>query len=198
MDWKQWILNNWDWILPTALIVADKIVAVSPTKYDDLILSTLRGALKDRTKKVATTSMLAVFLALPLVGCSTTGTIYTPPPVCSDNADSAILTYLPKPLPLRTAIVGGVLASVQAGYVSQSAVLKTCADARVMLEGSSTYSGVVAWIKQEIEPGKIQAVLSLVNATGVLDYLAGLTGDVSPCDKALLLRLIEAVEEAVE
>lgn len=41
-----WLLANADWLIPTSLLVADKVVAASPTKHDDLIFTALKGALR--------------------------------------------------------------------------------------------------------------------------------------------------------
>ena len=40
----EWILSNFEWIM-LGLLVADKIVAATPNKYDDLILTAIKGAL---------------------------------------------------------------------------------------------------------------------------------------------------------
>lgn len=49
----EWIINNWEWII-MGILVADKIVAATPTKWDDLILTSIKGALKSvfPTKKI--------------------------------------------------------------------------------------------------------------------------------------------------
>ncbi|NJB67512.1 hypothetical protein GGQ74_001152 [Desulfobaculum xiamenense] len=70
-----WLAANADWLIPTALIVADKAVALSPTKYDDLILTSLKAVLKALGKlpKVCMSLMLAFVLLVALVlvpGCS--------------------------------------------------------------------------------------------------------------------------------
>ena len=41
-----WLLANWTWLLPWVLLLVDKIVTVTPTPYDDLILTAIKGALK--------------------------------------------------------------------------------------------------------------------------------------------------------
>ena len=40
----EWMIANWQWIA-LGLLVADKVVAATPTKYDDLILTSIKGAL---------------------------------------------------------------------------------------------------------------------------------------------------------
>jgi|TARA_Y100000310_G_scaffold182326_1_gene182416 hypothetical protein len=40
----EWVLNNWEWVA-LGLLVADKIVAATPCKWDDLILTAIKGAL---------------------------------------------------------------------------------------------------------------------------------------------------------
>ena len=40
----EWIVENWQWIA-LAVLVADKIVAATPTKYDDLILTVVKAAI---------------------------------------------------------------------------------------------------------------------------------------------------------
>jgi len=33
----DWLTDNWLLLLPTVILLVDKIVALSPTKYDDMI-----------------------------------------------------------------------------------------------------------------------------------------------------------------
>ena len=40
----EWLLTNWEWVA-LAILVADKIVAATPMKHDDLILTAIKGAL---------------------------------------------------------------------------------------------------------------------------------------------------------
>ena len=40
----EWLITNWEWVA-LGLLIADKIVAVTPTKHDDLILTAIKGAL---------------------------------------------------------------------------------------------------------------------------------------------------------
>jgi hypothetical protein len=40
-----WVAQNWDTVL-LLILVADKIVAITPTPYDDLILTVIKGVLK--------------------------------------------------------------------------------------------------------------------------------------------------------
>ena len=40
----EWILENWEWVL-LGLLVADKIVAATPCKWDDLIITAIKEAL---------------------------------------------------------------------------------------------------------------------------------------------------------
>ena len=41
----DWLLTNWEWVL-LGLLVADKVVAATPMKMDDLILTSIKGALR--------------------------------------------------------------------------------------------------------------------------------------------------------
>lgn len=46
--WAQilpWIMSNWQWALPTAILVADQVVKITPNKKDDLVLSTTKAIL---------------------------------------------------------------------------------------------------------------------------------------------------------
>jgi len=47
---EAWLIDNWKWIL-AGLYVAEKIVYLTPTKYDDIVISIFRGALKQITGK---------------------------------------------------------------------------------------------------------------------------------------------------
>ena len=40
----EWVIENWQW-LALGIMVLDKIVAATPTKYDDLILTAIKGTL---------------------------------------------------------------------------------------------------------------------------------------------------------
>jgi len=45
MESATWVIQNWDMFL-LLLLIADKIVAITPTPYDDLILTTIKSVLK--------------------------------------------------------------------------------------------------------------------------------------------------------
>jgi len=45
-----WLLANWQWIL-LGLYVAEKIVKVTPTKYDDIVFDIIGATLKKLIKK---------------------------------------------------------------------------------------------------------------------------------------------------
>lgn len=47
---ELWLLANWQWIL-LGLYVAEKIVKVTPTKYDDIVFDIIGAALKRLVKK---------------------------------------------------------------------------------------------------------------------------------------------------
>jgi len=64
----EWIAANWQWIA-LALFVADKIVAVTPTKYDDLIFTAIKGALTGIKKKPKIEIPLVIFAGMFMVGC---------------------------------------------------------------------------------------------------------------------------------
>jgi len=46
----EWLTGNWEWLV-LGVFVLDKIVAVTPTKHDDLILSAIKGVVKGVTGK---------------------------------------------------------------------------------------------------------------------------------------------------
>ena len=41
----EWIANNWEWVL-IAFMIAEKLVKLSPTKYDDIVLDIVWKNLK--------------------------------------------------------------------------------------------------------------------------------------------------------
>ena len=41
----EWIINNWQYLL-LAFYVVEKIVKLTPTKYDDILLDIIWGAIK--------------------------------------------------------------------------------------------------------------------------------------------------------
>ena len=40
----EFLLKYWEWIL-LGILIADKIVAITPTKYDDMILTSIKSIL---------------------------------------------------------------------------------------------------------------------------------------------------------
>ncbi len=41
----EWLIFHWEWVA-LGLLVADKVVAATPMKWDDLILTVIKGALR--------------------------------------------------------------------------------------------------------------------------------------------------------
>tara|TARA_Y100000034_G_scaffold115685_1_gene153140 strand:- start:131 stop:277 length:147 start_codon:yes stop_codon:yes gene_type:complete len=41
----DWLINHWEWML-IGFMVAEKIVKMSPTKYDDILLDFIWGNIK--------------------------------------------------------------------------------------------------------------------------------------------------------
>lgn len=41
----QWLVENWEWVL-VGFFVAEKIVKITPTKYDDILLDVVWSGLK--------------------------------------------------------------------------------------------------------------------------------------------------------
>ena len=48
----QWIAHNWQWLL-AGFYVAEKIVKLTPTKYDDIVVDVLWGAVRKATGRDA-------------------------------------------------------------------------------------------------------------------------------------------------
>ena len=46
----EWLTNNWEWVL-IAFMVAEKLVKLSPTQYDDIILDVVWDGIKKVLKK---------------------------------------------------------------------------------------------------------------------------------------------------
>tara|TARA_Y100000034_G_C6696297_1_gene306841 strand:+ start:43 stop:186 length:144 start_codon:yes stop_codon:yes gene_type:complete len=46
----DWIISNWEWML-LGFMVAEKLVKMSPTKYDDILLDFIWGNIKKLAKK---------------------------------------------------------------------------------------------------------------------------------------------------
>ena len=46
----DWIISNWEWML-LGFMIAEKLVKMSPTKYDDILLDFIWGNIKKIAKK---------------------------------------------------------------------------------------------------------------------------------------------------
>ena len=47
---EQWLLANWQYVL-VGFYVAEKVVKLTPTKYDDILFDVVGGAIKKLAKK---------------------------------------------------------------------------------------------------------------------------------------------------
>lgn len=47
---EQWLLSNWQYVL-VGFYIAEKIVKLTPTKYDDILFDVVGGAIKKLVKK---------------------------------------------------------------------------------------------------------------------------------------------------
>ncbi len=47
----DFLSNNWMWLLPVLFIIAEKIVKVTPCKWDDIIVDIIVGTVKDTIAK---------------------------------------------------------------------------------------------------------------------------------------------------
>lgn len=47
---EQWLLENWQYVL-VGFYVAEKVVKLTPTKYDDILFDVVGGAIKKLVKK---------------------------------------------------------------------------------------------------------------------------------------------------
>jgi len=47
---EQWLLSNWQYVL-VGFYVAEKVVKLTPTKYDDILFDVVGGAIKKLVKK---------------------------------------------------------------------------------------------------------------------------------------------------
>ena len=46
----DWMIKNWEWVL-IGFMIAEKIVKLSPTRYDDIVLDVIWNNLKKIVKK---------------------------------------------------------------------------------------------------------------------------------------------------
>jgi len=47
---EQWLLDNWQYVL-VGFYIAEKVVKLTPTKYDDILFDVVGGAIKKLVKK---------------------------------------------------------------------------------------------------------------------------------------------------
>ena len=47
---EQWLLANWQYVL-VGFYIAEKVVKLTPTKYDDILFDVVGGAIKKLAKK---------------------------------------------------------------------------------------------------------------------------------------------------
>ena len=69
MDLMEFLTVYWQWIV-LGLLVLDKIVAVTPCKWDDLILTGIKGALRSMTGRKLAMVMLVAALAASASACA--------------------------------------------------------------------------------------------------------------------------------
>jgi hypothetical protein len=47
---EQWLLSNWQYVL-VGFYIPEKVVKLTPTKYDDILFDVVGGAIKKLVKK---------------------------------------------------------------------------------------------------------------------------------------------------
>lgn len=150
-----------------------------------------------------------VTMAAVLSACASTSTVDTTyPDACyteADNgtkalcADSIILNKISNPIAVKVAVGTAVLTGVATGKVKAEAVLKVTSAVDALIASDNSYWALSTLLAQKIDNEQIKVVLSILNASGVLDMLDTMTTvSISECDKALLARLIDYINGIVE
>ncbi len=155
-----------------------------------------------RLRNCALACLLALAVAPCLAACSTTtSNTYTAPDACyQDGAltgDSLILKALPDPRLVRTTVVTAVAAGLAAGKINAAEVRSVAGVVRLLANSGVVYSDLAGEIAKRVDSSEIKAVLTIVKSSGLLDSMAMDYSVISACDKALLLRLCDAVLDAL-
>lgn len=155
-----------------------------------------------RLRNYALACLLALAVAPCLAACSTTtSNTYTAPDACyQDGAltgDSLILKAMPDPCLVKTTIVTAVVAGLTAGKINATEVSAVVVAVKAVLAAESPYSTLAGTISAKVDSKQIAAVLTIVSSTGLLDQMAGNTLLISACDKALLVKLCDAVLDSL-
>lgn len=153
-------------------------------------------------RNLALACLLALAVALGLAACSPTGsTAYTAPGCCySDGVltgDSLILKALPDPRLVKTTIVTAVTAGLAAGKINAAEVRSVAGVVRLLANSGVMYADLAGEIAKRVNSSEIKAVLTIVKSSGMLDSMAMDYSVISACDKALLVKLCDAVLEVL-
>lgn len=207
----SWIVDNWQYLTIGTLAV-DKVVALSPTKYDDLIWTAIKGVGSAFFKGKGTAAIMLATACCLLPACAGTttggdGIVTSYPDACyavaedgsTAYAESVILETLNSPTVVKTAIGTAVMAGVVTDKIDADDVLAVTYAVRSLLEADNTYSALASLVAGEVDNKQVSAVLSILSATGLLDELQAMTDvNVSVCDVALLTKLLDYVDALVE
>lgn len=112
MEWIDWLSANWGVVI-LIILIADKVVTLTPTKYDDLILTAIKGALgrlfpgknvdpkpppsgRIDFKVMAAVFAIGVLMVSVLGGCETFNSLYPAPEkkVCDQEQYQGVICDL--------------------------------------------------------------------------------------------------------
>ncbi|MGE4194707.1 MAG: hypothetical protein AB7E51_15075 [Pseudodesulfovibrio sp.] len=153
--------------------------------------------------------VVALAMTISLAACaSTTVDADSYPDSCYVTADdgtvsytesSVILSHIDDPKAVKVAIGTAVLAFVATDKLPAETVLKVTDAVSTLISSDNSYSALASLLSGEVDNDQIKIVLSIINASGLLDTLNGMTSvSISDCDKALLEKLVSYINDLVE
>jgi len=184
----SWIVENWVPLGLAAFIFLEKIVKLSPTKWDDLLIDGLRAIFRKGGAK--TVLVVPVLGLLMLSACATVD--YVPPEACNctgnlEECDSRILGVVPDANGADLVLQLANLSALEAGAYTKEDALEVISEIEAFLAASETWATLVSYVAAKLSYANAAAGMIIFAQSGYLQAL-NVQEVISPCDIAILNR----------
>ncbi|MFK4765324.1 hypothetical protein ACI3L3_11165 [Desulfobaculum sp. SPO524] len=176
---------NWE-IIALGTLVVDKVVAATPCKWDDLLVTGAKAALGAATGRKLKVLLLPLPLcAMLLAACATqTAPAYTPPAPC-EGQPSLILEKMPDPRAASGLLIVANAAAVKAELYTAREALAVIDTIEAFLAQAGSYSELVSFVMARVADANARAGTQVFLVADILPQLDSPL-PISACDRALV------------
>jgi hypothetical protein len=180
----EWVIANWQYCL-LVLYVVEKIVKITPVKWDDLLIDGIKeafGMWKKGSGRLKT--ILVPLLCLPILSCAT-----GPQEIPVGCENSVIVNQIPNYKEVDFVLKLANVQAIKGDLYTKSQALEVLDEFEAMLNSGVTYANFASLVMQRIGWVNESAGVEIF----MLSEYVGLFAkpfEIDPCDRDLLLKHI--------